>query len=479
MKKIMSNLKVITIYSIVVFALFGCKPIQPKADVRMNPLPESYSQSNDTLNDSKIKWELFYKDENLRKLISTALTNNYDLQTASQKIEMMRASVQFNKGAQLPTLNAGLSAAQRRFGLFTMDGAGNASTNIQPGRVVPEHLPDFFVGFTASWEVDVWGKLRNNKKAAVARFSSSIEGRNAIQTALIAELAYNYYDLLALDTEIDIVKENIEIQQAALDIIKVKKEAGILNELAVKQFEGQVNNSKGFEYKLLQQITLVENKINYLCGQFPQEIKRDKTRFNNLNPDIVSAGIPSQLLANRPDIKQAELELFASKFDLKAAKAAFYPNFTITGAIGFQAFTTALLFQSPQSVAYNLIGGIAAPILNRAALKSQYNSISAKQTEAVLHYQKTILNGYLEVANEISNIKNLEKLYELKNKEVLAYGQSTIIANDLFMSGMATYFEVLMAQRTALDAKIDMIITKKQQYQAMINLYKALGGGTQ
>ncbi len=477
MKKIMSKLKFITICSILVFTLFGCKPIQPLADIRINQLPETYAQSKDTLNDSKIKWELFYKDESLRKLISTALTNNYDLQTASQKIEMMRAAVQFNKGNQLPTISAGLSAAQRRFGLFTMDGAGNASTDIQPGRVVPEHLPDYFAGFSASWEVDVWGKLRSNKKAAVARFSSSIEGRNAIQTVLIAEVASTYYDLLALDTELDIVRENIEIQQAALDIIMVKKEAGILNELAVKQFEGQVNNSKGFEYKLLQQITLVENKLNYLCGQFPQQIIRDKARFNNLNPDVINTGIPSQLLANRPDFRQAELELFASKFDVKAAKAAFYPSFNITGALGFQAFSTALLFQSPQSVAYTLLGGVAAPLVNRAALKAQYNTISAQQTEAVLNYQKTILNGYLEVTNEMSNIKNLEKLYELKNKEVLAYGQSTTIAKDLFMSGMATYFEVLMAQRTALDARIDMIITKKLQYQAMINLYKALGGG--
>jgi outer membrane protein, multidrug efflux system len=474
MKTMTSKIKIIALYTCALFCIIGCKTLAPPADITINPLPESYSQSKDTLNDSKLKWELFYKDESLRKLIGTALTNNYDLQTASQKIEMMRASVQFNKGAQLPTISAGLSAAQRKFGLFTMDGAGNASTDIQPGRIVPEHLPDYFAGFNASWEVDVWGKLRSNKKAAIARFSSSIEGRNAIQTALIAEVASAYYDLV----ELDIVKENIDIQQAALDIIKVKKEAGILNELAVKQFEGQVNNSKGFEYKLLQQITLVENKINYLCGQFPQKISRDKARFNSLNPDVVTVGIPSQLLANRPDFRQAELELFASKFDLKAAKAAFYPSFTITGALGFQAFTTGLLFQSPQSIAYTLLGGVAAPLVNRSALKAQYNTISAQQTEALLNYQKTILNGYLEVSNELSNIKNLEKLYELKNKEVLAYGQSTTIANDLFMSGMATYFEVLMAQRTALDARIDMIITKKLQYQAMINLYKALGGGT-
>ncbi len=469
----------IVLYSFIFLSVIGCTSIKPPAEINVNPLPGAYSEAKDTLNDAKIKWELFYKDENLRNLITKALAANYDLQAASQRIDMMRAGVQFAKGAQLPNLSAGLSAAQRKFGLFTMDGAGNASTDIQPGRVVPEHLPDFFTGFNASWEVDVWGKLKSSKKAAVARFSSSIEGRNAIQTALIAEIATAYYDLLALDTEIDIVRENIEIQQAALDIIKVKKEAGVLNELAIKQFEGQVNNTKGFEYKLLQEITVLENKINFLCGQFPQQIQRDKAKFNTLNPNFVNAGIPSQLLANRPDIKQAELELFAAKFDVKVAKAAFYPSFTITGILGFQAFQTNVLFNAPQSIAYTILGGITAPVLNRAAIKSQYNTVSAKQTEALIQYQKTILNGYIEVTNELANIKNLEKLYELKNKEVLAYGQSVSIANDLFMTGMATYLEVLMAQRTALDARIDMVITKKMQYQAMINLYRALGGGTQ
>jgi NodT family efflux transporter outer membrane factor (OMF) lipoprotein len=476
MKQKASNL---VLYSLIFLSVIGCTSIKPPADISINPLPETFSEATDTLNTSKIKWELFYKDENLRNLITKALAANYDLQAASQKIEMMRAGVQFAKGAQLPNLSAGLAASQRKFGLFTMDGAGNASTDIQPGRVVPEHLPDFFTGFNASWEVDVWGKLKSGKKAAVARFSSSIEGRNAIQTALIAEIASAYYDLLALDVEIDIIRENIEIQQAALDIVKVKKEAGVLNLLAIKQFEGQVNNTKAFEYQLLQEITVLENKINFLCGQFPQPIMRDKAQFNNLTPEIVKAGVPSQLLANRPDIRQAELELFATKFDLKVARAAFYPSFTINGILGFQAFQTNLLFNSPQSIAYTILGGVTAPVLNRAAIKSQYNTVSAQQTEALLNYQKTILNSYIEVTNELANIKNLDKFYELKSNEVLAYGQSVSIANDLFMSGMATYLEVLMAQRTALDARIDLVVAKKMKYQAMINLYRALGGGVQ
>lgn len=473
----MSHIKLILQCMVLAILTIGCKTIIASPRSEVQKLPETYLQSRDTLNNANIKWDLFYKDEYLKQLIETSLANNYDLQVAVQKIEIARANVSLSKGTQLPSLNAALGASQQKFGQFTMDGAGNASTNIKPGQVVPEHLPDFIAGFNTSWEVDIWGKLRSNKKAAVARFSSTIEGKNAIQTALIAEVASTYFELLALDNELDIIKETIVLQQAALDIIKVKKEAGVFNELPVKQFEGQVSNSKAFEFEILQKITVTENKLHFLCGQFPTIIVRDKSRFNFLDLNPISLGIPSQLLINRPDVRQAELNILASKYDVKAAKAAFYPSFTITGNIGYQAFNSALLFQSPQSFAYTIFGGLTAPLLNRIAIKATFKTATANQTEAIINYQKIILNSYIEVANELSNIKNLEQLYNLKNKEVLSYAQSTEIANDLFKSGRATYLEVLLVQKTALESKIELLDTKKLQHQATINLYKALGGG--
>ncbi len=461
--------------------IIGCKTpsITTNNSNESQPLPDSYVNSTDTTNVANVKWELFYKDNDLKYLIETALKNNYDLQLAVQKMAIANNNVRLRKGELLPFLNGGVSAGQRRFGLFTMDGAGNASTDILPGQVVPENLPDYFAGFNASWEADIWGKLRSNKKAAIARFSATVEGKNAIQTALISSVASTYFELLALDNELDMIREAIVLQQAALDIIRVKKEAGVVNELAVKQFEGQVANSTGFEYEILQQITLTENKLHFLCGQFPRPILRDKSKFNLLDTTVISEGIPSQLLKNRPDIRQAELELAASKFDVKSARAAFYPSFMITGSIGYQAFTTALWFQSPESLAYSILGNLTAPLLNRSAIKARFNTAKANQTEALLNYQKNILNGYLEVANELATIKNLEQLYAQKDKEMISYQQSTVIANDLFETGRATYLEVLMAQRTALESKIQLIITKKLQHQARINLYRVLGGGWQ
>jgi outer membrane protein, multidrug efflux system len=479
MRKNMSQIKTKVILSLVILLAIGCKPTNTTTVAAPKPLPERYLLSKDTINSATFKWELFYKDQNLKQLITTALANNYDLQAAIQKIEIARANVNLNKGAQLPILSAALSAGQRRFGLFTMDGAGNASTDIRPGQVVPENLPDFIAGFNASWEVDVWGKLRSNKKAAVARFTGTLEGKNAVQTALIAEVASHYFELLALDNELDLIKETIVLQQEALDIIKVKKEAGIFNELAVKQFEGQVSNSMALEYKILQQITLTENNLHFLCGQFPTAIVREKANLSTLDLNQVLSGIPSQLLVNRPDIRQAEFDLLASKFDLKSAQAAFYPSFTITGSVGYQAFNTALLFQSPESIAYSILGGLTAPLLNRSAIKAKFNTAKANQTEALINYQKSILTGYIEVANELSNLEKLENLQKLKVQEVFSYEKSTGIANDLFKSGKATYLEVLMVQRTALESKIELITTKKLQHQATINLYKALGGGWQ
>jgi NodT family efflux transporter outer membrane factor (OMF) lipoprotein len=439
-------------------------------------LPESYTNQSDTINSGDLNWQSYFQDDNLKSLIQSAITNNFDVLSAVQKIEIAQNQFNLRQSQLLPNANVVAGAAQRKFGLFTMDGAGNASTNILPNQVVPEHLRDFQIGLSTSWEADVWGKLKNSKKAAFARFSGSIAGKNAIQSMLIAEIATNYYELLALDNEFDIINENIQIQKASLEIIKIKKEAGILNELAVKQFEGQVLNSRSFVLDLEQKIKVLENHLNFLCGRFPQPIIREKAQFNIMQRKL-TAGIPSQLLKLRPDIAAVELDLIASKCDVKAAKAAFYPSFTITGNIGFQAFQSALLFQTPESFAYTILGGLTAPLLNRRAIKVQFNTAKVNQVEHLLKYQKTILNGYIEVANELSNIENLQKIYDLQNQEVYFYEKSVETANDLFRSGRATYLEVLTVQRTVLESKIDLLNTKKFQHQASVKLYKSLGGG--
>jgi len=440
-------------------------------------LPTSYTEKTDSTNSADIKWRILFTDKTLVALIDTSLENNLDILITLQKIEIARNDLRLSKGAMLPMVSSNLAYLQRKFGFYTMDDAGNRVTEIAPGQLIPTNLPDYFVGLQANWEIDIWGKLRSKKKAAFLKYLSSVEGSHLVFTNLIAEVATTYYELLALDIELDIIEETIDLQNAALTIIRIQKQAAMANELAIKQFEAQVLNSKSLEFELVQKIKENENKLNFLLGRFPQQIVREKLNFSAQLPLQIKEGIPSQLLQNRPDIKRAEFELMATNWNVKAAKAAFYPAFNITGSAGFQSFNSEFLFTTPQSLAYTILGGLTTPLINRSAIRAQYKNAKANQMDAMYQYQKSILNGYVEVSNELSIIKNLEIIYKLKTEEVEALAASINISTDLFKSGRATYFEVLMTQKTAFQSRLELVTTKKRQYNATVNIYKALGGG--
>ncbi|MGZ3932458.1 MAG: TolC family protein, partial [Bacteroidia bacterium] len=338
-------------------------------------------------------------------------------------------------------------------------------------------LGDFLLGLNVSWEVDIWKKLRNSRKVAILRYLSTTEGKNFTVTRLVAEIANSYYELMALDNQLDILKKNIAIYQNSLEIVKLEKQSARVTELAVRRFEAEVLKNQSRQFYIMQQITVTENRINFLVGRFPQPITRNSQNFTNLVPDTIHSGIPSQLLQNRPDIRQAEQELAASKLDVKVAKAEFYPMLTITAGAGYQAFNPAYLLQTPQSLLYALAGQLVAPLVNRNAIKANYYSANSRQIQAVYNYERTVLNAYIEVANQLSNISNLKKSYDLKAKQVLTLTQSIDISTVLFKSARADYMEVLLTQRDALESKFELIETKKQQMNAMVNIYQALGGG--
>lgn len=458
-------------------ALASCSPTITALDENKAAMPESFDKSTDTTNISTTKWRTYFKDANLVSLIDSALKNNQELEMTLQEIEIARNDVRVKKGLLLPMVTASVGAGVDKVGRYTSTGAGDASTEITPGKEVPEALQDYGLGLHAVWEVDIWKKLRNAKKAAFTRYLATIEGKNFVVTNLVAEIANSYYELLSYDNQLDIIQQTITLQKNALEIVKAQKEAARANELGVKKFEAEVFNSQSREFEIQQRIIETENKINFLLGRYPQPIARDKTVLISQMPQQIKAGIPSQLLKNRPDIKQAELELFATKCDVKAAKAEFYPSFTISGGIGFNAFKPSYLFTTPESLIYNLVGDLTAPLINRNAIKAEFNKAKAEQLKALYNYQKTILNGYVEVSNELSNIKNLQQFYELKNKEVQSLTTATDVSNELFKSSRIDYFEVLMTQRDALESKLELIEAKKEQFNTVTNLYRALGGG--
>lgn len=194
-----------------VLAMNSCKTAKSTEQSSVKKLPETYDGKKDSLNIASQNWKTYFNDPDLTELIELALKNNMDMSVALQKIEIMRAHVGEAKGNLLPNLGLNVGFSMRRFGLYTMDGAGNISTNITPNQIVPIDLPDYYIGLQTSWEVDIWGKLRNKKKAALLRYMSSVEGKNLIITNLIADLAGNYYELLALDNKLDIIRETIQI----------------------------------------------------------------------------------------------------------------------------------------------------------------------------------------------------------------------------------------------------------------------------
>lgn len=458
-------------------AIASCKAPVVATRVEDRSVPGSYDHSQDTINTATIAWRSYFSDKNLLNLIDTALQNNQELMITLQEVEIAKNDIRFRQGPLLPTVGARAGIGVEKVGRYTSQGAGDASTEITPGKEVPDPLMDYTVAAFANWEVDIWKKLRNAKKAAIARYLSTMEGRNFVQTNLVAEIANSYYELLALDNQLAIVQQNTALQKNALEVVKVQKEAARATELAVQKFEAEVLKTQSLEYGILQRIKEAENRINFLLGRYPQPIPRDRSSFLDVLPAVVNTGIPSQLLANRPDIKQAELDLAAAKLDVKVARAEFYPSFGISAGVGFQAFKPSYLFRMPESLLYNLAGDLAGPLINRNAIKAEFMNANARQVQAMYNYERSILNAYLEVATQLSNISNLEKSYDLKSKQVNALTRSIDISNDLFKNARADYLEVLMTQRDALEARLELVETKKQQLNAVVNIYRDLGGG--
>lgn len=442
-------------------------------------VPTTYAGDADSANITAVNWRTFFNDPYLVNLIDTALKNNQELNITLQEIELAKNEVLFRQGPLQPSVAARFGLGVEKVGRYTSQGAGDASTEISPGKEVPDPLTDITGAVYASWEIDVWKKLRNAKKAALTRYLSSVEGRNFVRTNLVAEVAASYYELLALDNQLEIVRQNIDLQKSALEIVKVQKEAARATELAVQKFAAEVAATQSLEFDLLQRVRETENRINFLLARFPQPVPRQRTNLLAALPASISAGIPSQLLANRPDIRRAELDLEAAKLDVKVARAEFYPSFGITAALGFQAFKPSYLVKFPESVLYSLAGDLTAPLINRNAIKAEFYSANARQVQAMISYEQSILNAYIEVATQLSRIENLGKSYALKAKQVDALTRSIDISNDLFKSARADYLEVLMTQRDALEAKLELVETKKEQFAAAVNIYRDLGGGWQ
>lgn len=451
----------------------ACIPALPHGRARApnTAVPATYGEPVDATNSAQMKWSEFFADPKLNTLIEIALKNNQELNIVSLEVDIAQNEIMARRGEYLPKVAFQVGAGIEKVGQFTSQGASDEANG------VPQHLPNFAFGFTASWEIDIWSKLRNATKAASLRYLASKEGRNFAVTMLVGEIASSYYELAALDAQLDVVKQNIELQKNVLSIIKLQKEAAKVTELAVKRFEAEVLKNQSRQFGIQQLIVEREGRINFLLGRFPQHVDRSTQRFVDLVPPIVHAGIPSQLLENRPDVKQAQLGLVAADLDFKVAKASFYPSLGIGANIGYQSFDFLNIVSTPASLVYSIGADLLAPLFNRKAITAAYFTANSKQMQAVHSYERAILNGYIEVFRQMALVHNLEKSYDLQTQQVEKLTQAIDISSRLFASARADYMEVLTTRRDALEAQIDLIENKKRQMNASVGLYQALGGG--
>lgn len=473
------------VHIILLIALFitGCRVKKPIALQHVALPPAFRGEVADSTGIADLPWRALFNDSHLIKLIDTTLANNPDMLQAIRRIEVARNQFLLRNASMKPRVDAQIAASVDKFGRYTMNGVGNFDTNLSGNindkqRVPLPVTPDFFTGFRSSWEIDLWGKLKSQREAAYNRYLASESGMRLTRTWLVAEVMSRYFELLAFDNELKVIRQNIALQDSAFQIVQVLKDAARVNELAVQQFRAQLLNTRGLEGRVLTQINTVQNEIKYLQGALPGNVSRDTSIVNKQLPSMISAGVPSRLLERRPDIRQASFEVKAADADLYAARAAYFPSVVLSPYLALNTFKLPLLF-SGGSLAYGVLGSATAPLIHQGALRRN-EAIADATRYAVFHrYNQTILNGMKEVVNSLNTIENLRTVYSLKEEEVTVLFDAVSTSNLLFKTGYATYLEVIMAQRNVIDAELQLVDTKKEMFLSVIELYRALGGGWQ
>ena len=452
-------------------------PSQTK-DVSTNIVTTPVSLSTDmSTNSAVLPKDAFYNDPFLMDLIGQTLNGNQELKILSEEINIACNESYARSGEYRPFVTLGSGAGFDKVGRHTREGAVEDQLLVTDGTEFPEPLGDFLVGANVSWEIDIWKRLRNSQRAAAMRYLGTQEGRNFIVTRVVAEVAENYYELLGLDNRQLTLQATVEIQQRSLIVAKSRKAAGRATELAVRRFEAEVEKNISELSLIRQEIVEAENRINYLAGRYPQPVQRITGEFVDLNLGTLGSGVPSELLQNRADIREAERQVAAAGLDVEVARARFYPSVSLSAGLGWKAFSTGYLFRTPESLVYSLANEVVGPLINKRAIQADYRSANAAQLQAIYAYQQTVLEAHIEVVNQITKVENYRQSIIAKKRQLDALAASVDVANKLFQNARAEYVEVLLAQRELMEARMSLIDIKMEQLSAVVNAYQALGGG--
>ncbi|MEG1737121.1 MAG: TolC family protein [Odoribacter sp.] len=423
-----------------------------------DPVSVNDTLPSDTTNMANLPWEQVFTDPQLQSLIRLGLEKNSDLQTAILRVKEAEASLMSSRLAYAPSL--GLSPQ------------GNISSFDKMAATFSYSLP-----VVASWEVDLFGRLLNSKRAAKATLIQSEDYRQAVQTQVIASIANCYYTLLMLDKQLSITEETAILWQKNVATMKSMKEAGMVNEAAVVQSEANSYMIAASIPDIKNNIRTNENTLSLLLRKAPQAISRGKLDNQNL-PSLLNAGIPVQLLSHRPDVKAAEMALAKTFYNTNQARSAFYPQLTINGSLGWTNQAGSMIL-NPGKLIASAVGSLTQPLFNRGVNIARLKIAKAQQEEALLGFEQSLLNAGSEVSNALNLYQTAQDKLIERQKQINSLEKSVDYTQQLLTLGTSTYLEVLTAQQSLLSAQISGISDQFQRIRAIVNLYHALGGGVQ
>ena len=417
----------------------------------------------DSISLADVSWKDMFKDQYLAQYIEEGLQNNLDIRVAIQQIAIANAYMKQGKAGYLPTLTGTAQATYQEL-----------SENSQFGGFFSS-VDQYELSGSLSWEADIWGKIRSNKRAGEASYLQTVAAHKAVKTELISAIASTYYQLLALDEQLEITEKTIATRDSSVYTIKALKDAGNVTQVAVDQYIAQFNNAKALKVDLQAAIFRTENTLNFLLGRPAEPIERSKLTEQQLDEKI-TLGVPATLLRNRPDVIASEYNLI-NAFELtNVVKSNFYPSLTLTASGGFQSLELDKLFNA-NSLFATVIGGLTQPIFNQRKIKTQHEVAKAQQEQALLNFKKTLLTAGNEVSNALYVYNAETEKFEYRKNEVEALRQAEANSEELLQNGLANYLDLLTARESALNAELNVIDNKLQQLLSVVTLYEALGGG--
>jgi len=454
--------------------LSACK-VSKDVQTPKNVVPDTFRNATHTADTTSIgdmQWKNFFADATLQNLIDSAIERNYDMQLAVKNIEASRLLFRQTKWNNVPQVDATVQATINRPSNNSLNGLSLSSFGVGSSAA-----DDYTSYLSLSWEADIWGKIRSKSKAALAEYLSTIEAKKAVQTTLVNNVAQGYYNLLMLDEQLKIAQSNARLNDSTLRIIKLQYNSGQVTLLAVQQAEAQLLTAQSLVPQFEQNIKIQEDALSILAGRLPGDISRNATLDQFEVPATVSSGIPSSLLANRPDVKSAEYAIQEANANVNVNKAAMYPALRITASGGTDAFRASDWFNIPSSLFGIVAGSVVQPLLDHKELQTQYRVAEVNRNKSVIQFKQSVLNAVGEVSDALVKIDKLKQQQAIVQNQVNTLNKATQNANLLFQNGMATYLEVITAQSNVLQSQLQLATIKRDELSAVSDLYRSLGGG--